>query len=534
MLKIVNLRMGLNSKQTLEQLVARKLMVAVEEILLVSVIKKSIDARKKNNICLVYAVVVQLKDNKKIIKLIGKDKDISLVELEQKEKIEYGVQAIKQRPVIVGAGPAGLIATYFLAKHGYRPLLLERGKAVLERSQDVALFWQKGLLDLESNVQFGEGGAGTFSDGKLTTRISDPIIREVLEIFVEQGAPQEIIYKHKPHIGTDILKKVVTNISKSIRQLGGEIRFSSKVTDLEINADKLVAITVNNQEKISCENLILAIGHSARDTYKMLLAKNVQLQNKPLAVGVRIEHRQDYINKLQYGEYASSPLLDVADYSVIYQDKENKRAVYSFCMCPGGKVVASTNQAGCVVTNGMSFFKRDNELANAALVVTVDERDYGTEALAVIEFQEKYEQKAYLAAGEDYFAPAQDAQSFLNDSGPSLAVDFKSSYLPGVRACALQDILPISVVESLKKALRYYEQRMPGFTQNALLIGVETRTSAPVRILRDEKTRQSLNVQGLYPTGEGAGYAGGIMSAAVDGYHAAVAIMKQYRKFDDM
>lgn len=532
MLKIVNLRVGLESKQSLEQLVAKRLAVSLQEIGLVSVIKKSIDARKKNNICIVYALAVRVKDSAKILKRLAKDKDISLLTLDYRPELIYGQKTLKYRPVVVGAGPAGLIAAYFLAKQGYCPILLERGKPVLERSQDVALFWQQGQLNLESNVQFGEGGAGTFSDGKLTTRISDPVIREILEIFVAHGAPTEIIYKHKPHIGTDILKRVVANISQTIRQLGGEIRFSSKVTDLEIVAGKLEAVTVNSLEKISCNELILAIGHSARDTYRLLLDKKLQLQSKPLAIGVRIEHRQDYINKLQYGEYASSPLLDVADYSVIYQDKENRRAVYSFCMCPGGKVVASSNQAECVVTNGMSFFKRDSELANAALVVTVDERDYGTEPLAVIDYQEKYEHEAYLVAGSNYFAPAQDVQSFLNDLEPSLDVDFKSSYLPGVKACALQQVLPASVSSSLKKALHYYEQRMPGFTKNALLVGVETRTSSPVRILRDETTRQSVNVQGIYPTGEGAGYAGGIMSAAVDGYHAAIAIMKQYKKFE--
>lgn len=528
MIKITNLRVGIDSRQELNILAARRLGVMPATIEDVQVVKKSIDARKKNNICLVYVLAVAVAQEELLLTKFASDKDISRFELATAPEFVYGQLQLSAPPVVVGAGPAGLLAAYMLAKHGYRPILLERGKRVAERSLDVEEFWAGGELNPESNVQFGEGGAGTFSDGKLTTRITDPAMREILELLVECGAPQEILYKQKPHVGTDVLKAVVSNLSAKIEQLGARILFNTSLVDIEIVADQLCSISLSTGEKMPCSCLLLAVGHSARDTYMLLQERGVAMQNKNLAIGVRIEHRQEFINRMQYGSLAESPLLDVADYAVTFQDKENARGAYSFCMCPGGMVVASSSVKDCVVTNGMSMYKRDNNLANAALVVTVDERDFGSEPLAVMKFQEQYEHAAFVEAGSDYYAPAQSAGSFLQGSEPDLPISFSSSYRPGVRARALHKVLPEAVVQTLRKALLYFEQRLPGFTQEALLIGVETRTSAPVRISRDSESRQSVNVNGLYPAGEGAGYAGGIMSAAVDGYNTAVQIISKY------
>ena len=528
MIKITNLRVGTDSKQDLVGLAARRLGVSPTAIKSVQIIKKSIDARKKNNICLVYALAVEAEHTDKLLAKHAKDKDIAVFEMAEPQTISYGHATMQQRPIVVGAGPAGLLAAYMLAKHGYRPLLIERGKSVQARSADVEAFWSGGQLDPESNVQFGEGGAGTFSDGKLTTRITDPAMREILELLVECGAPSEILYKQKPHVGTDVLKTVVSNLSERIRALGGAILFETRLDDLIVENGVLQAVCLSDGQQVQCSCLVLAVGHSARDTYTMLKARGVAMQNKNLAIGVRIEHTQEFINRMQYGELAGSPLLDVADYAVTFQEKQSARGAYSFCMCPGGMVVASSSVPNCVVTNGMSLYKRDNHLANSALVVTVDERDFGSEVLAVMDFQEQYERAAFVAGGSDYYAPAQSVQSFLRGAEPDLAVSFQSSYRPGVRACDLRQVLPSTVTDTLQRALSYFEQRMPGFAQDALLVGVETRTSAPVRITRDVDSRQSINVQGIYPTGEGAGYAGGIISAAVDGYNSAVEIMRKF------
>lgn len=533
MIKITNLRVGIESKQDLVGLAARRLGISPAMIKSVQIIKKSIDARKKNNICLVYALAVEAEQADRVLAKHAKDKDIAVFDMAEPQAVSYGQDAMHQRPIVVGAGPAGLLAAYMLAKHGYRPLVLERGKSVQARSIDVEAFWAGGQLDPESNVQFGEGGAGTFSDGKLTTRITDPAMREILELLVECGAPTEILYKQKPHVGTDVLKTVVSNLSEKIRALGGAILFETRLDDIVIEQGALRAVCLSSGQRLECSCMIMAVGHSARDTYKMLRAHGVAMQNKNLAIGVRIEHTQDFINRMQYGELAGSPLLDVADYAVTFQDKQSARGAYSFCMCPGGMVVASSSVAGCVVTNGMSLYKRDNYLANSALVVTVDERDFGSEVLAAMDFQERYERAAFVAGGGDYYAPAQSVHSFLCGSEPDLAVSFQSSYRPGVRACDLRQVLPRTVTDTLQRALNYFEQRMPGFAQDALLIGVETRTSAPVRIARDTDNRQSTNVQGIYPAGEGAGYAGGIISAAVDGYNSAVVIMNRFGRRSD-
>ena len=530
MLKITNLRVGIDNKRSIEELAAKRIGVSVEDIYNCQIIKKSIDARKKQNICIVYTLAIDVKNQPKVYKSFLKDKDISILEEPKVEEIYCGNELMKSRPLVVGAGPAGLFATYLLAQKGYNPILIERGSCVEKRSLDVERFWQLGQLDVESNVQFGAGGAGTFSDGKLTTRINDSTIRGILNILVECGAPSEILYKHKPHIGTDILKNVVNNLLDRIVILGGRVEFDTRLDDVIIEHGVLKCAIIKD-EKIDVDNMVLAIGHSARDTYKMLLNNNVAMKSKPLAVGVRIEHEQSFINSMQYGRQAEY-MSEAADYMLTYQDSCSGRGVYSFCMCPGGTVVASTNQNGCVVTNGMSMHSRDGNLANSALVVTVNELDYGEGVLDALLFQERIEQAAFVAGGSDYCAPAQSVKSFLSDAEPSLPEGFASSYLPGVRPVKLSDFLPLYLVESLKRALHDFEARMPGFTNSAVLVAPETRTSAPLRIMRDDESRQSINVKGLYPTGEGAGYAGGIISAAVDGYKTAVTIIKQYAPTD--
>lgn len=526
MLKIINLRVGINSQQSLKNIVARKLKIPVGHINKIQLIKKSIDARQKNNIALVYALAIEVENEAEVYHNIQDDKNITPLILPTQHDPIYGNDKLHHPPVVVGSGPAGIIAAYLLAQHGYKPILLERGKDVAARSADVNHFWLTGSLNPESNVQFGAGGAGTFSDGKLTTRINDPIIRRILDIFVECGAPAEILYQYKPHIGTDYLKTMISTILNKITALGGKVCFNSKVTDITLQDGQLVGVQINNAEHLACNQLILAIGHSARDTYKMLATRSVAMQAKPLAIGVRIEHTQDFINKMQYGQI-NADLLGAADYNVVYKDEITQRAAYSFCMCPGGMIIAATNIEGATVTNGMSMYKRNSPLANAAMVVQVDEKDFGQGVLAGMNFQEKYERLAYSLAGKNYFAPAQDVPSFINQTTPTLNCSFISSYRPGVIAADLRKALPPEVAEVLSRALVYFDKRLPGFSHDALLVGIETRTSAPLRILRDD-TRQSLNIQGLYPTGEGAGYAGGIISAAVDGYHVAQEIIKKF------
>lgn len=527
MLKITNIRVGIDSTKTLEAVVAHRLNIPMTEVLQVDIIKKSVDARKKQNICIVYALAVAVQDEISVWTRFKHDRDVEILKPVAVQQLTIGTKQLRHRPVVVGAGPAGLLAGYLLAKYGFAPLIIERGSKVDKRSADVERFWQQGILDEESNVQFGEGGAGTFSDGKLTTRIKAEAIGEILKILVECGAPEDILYKHKPHIGTDVLKTVVSKLSERIVQLGATMLFDTKVTDIRFTDGQVTGITLSDGQDVATELLLLGIGHSAADTYRMLAEHGVAMQAKPLAIGVRIEHTQSFINKLQYRAYADDAKLEAADYMLTYQDQEAARGAYSFCMCPGGLVVASSSRAGQVVTNGMSYRKRDGNLANAALVVTVDERDYGEGVLAVLDFQQKYERLAYMAGGSDYRAPAQSVKSFLNDTEPELQVGFVSSYLPGVKAARLSEVLPLAVTQTLRKALRNFEIRLPGFTDKALLVGVETRTSAPVRILRTSE-RQSENMNGLYPIGEGAGYAGGIISAAADGYNTAAKIISGY------
>nr|WP_330389382.1 NAD(P)/FAD-dependent oxidoreductase [Geosporobacter ferrireducens] len=511
----------------IKEKIIKKLRIQPQELLSYQIYKESIDARKGDEIFFVYTVDVSLKDEGKVLK---KHKNLIKTPSYSYKEIPSGKIPMNDRPVVIGTGPAGMFAGLILAQRGYKPILLERGRDVDARSKDVEDFWLRGQFQKESNVQFGEGGAGTFSDGKLTTRIKDVRVRKVLEEFVEAGAPEEILYSYKPHIGTDILKDVVKNIRKEMKKLGGDIRFDSKVTDLLIEGGKIKAVEVNCQEWIRTENVVLAIGHSARDTYEMLYQRGVQLRQKPFSIGVRIEHPQELIDQSQYKKFSGHSRLGAADYRLTYQSTK-ERAVYTFCMCPGGMVVAANSEEAMVVTNGMSEYSRDRENANSALLVQVNTEDFGgSHPLQGMEFQRIWEREAFKLGGSNYHAPVQRVEDFL-EGVPSKRIGMvKPSYLPGVTPTDLRKCLPDFVIEAMKEAIPEMDKKLKGFAlADALMTGVETRSSAPVRIERFEETLESLNVKGLYPVGEGGGYAGGIVSAAVDGIKAAEKIIQKYR-----
>lgn len=507
---------------------ARKMGVSENDIKTFRIAKESIDARKKNNIKFNYALLIEIDNEAKIVSRVN-DKDVKLEEIKYDAEFEFGTKAMKHRPIIVGMGPAGMFAGLLMAQKGYKPLIIERGEKVELRSKSINKFWTRAVLNPESNVQFGEGGAGTFSDGKLTTRIKDNRCDYILEEFVKAGAPSEILYVGKPHIGTDILKEVVKNIRETIIKLGGEVRFSSKLEDIIIKDKKIKSIVVNGEE-IPCDNLILAPGHSSRDTYEMLYKKGVFMSSKPFAVGVRIEHPQDMINENQYGKYASHERLSGADYKLTYTSERSGRAAYSFCMCPGGEVVGASSEPGCLAINGMSEYKRDKRNANSAIVVAVGPKDFASDnPLSGIEFQRHYESLAYTLGGSNYNAPVQLVGDFLGGTVSNNIGGVKPSYTPGHKFADLTKCLPSYVTDTIKEALPKFDYRISGFArEDAIMTGIETRTSAPVRIDRKENL-ESISLEGLYPAGEGAGYAGGIISAAVDGLKVAESIMKEWK-----
>ncbi|QEK11283.1 NAD(P)/FAD-dependent oxidoreductase [Crassaminicella thermophila] len=526
MIRVNEVKLSLDEDiSLLKEKIAKKIKIHPKEIISYKIFRESIDARR-NNISFVYSVDVELKNEEKVLR---KNKQVKESPKLSYEDVIEGNEKLIHRPVIIGTGPAGMFAGLILAQRGYRPILLERGQDVDTRSKDVENFWKMGKLNLESNVQFGEGGAGTFSDGKLTTRIKDIRCRKVLNEFVNFGAPEEILYAQKPHIGTDILKIVVKNMRKAIEDLGGEVHFGSKVTDFCIENGKIKALEVNKNTKIEATEVILAIGHSARDTYEVLHEKGIQIRQKPFSIGVRIEHPQKIINKSQYKQFAEHPRLGAADYRLTYQSK-NQRAIYTFCMCPGGVVVAAASEENMVVTNGMSEYARNKENANSALLVQVNTEDFGDDhPLAGVRFQRKWESLAFKLGGNNYFAPAQLVGDFLKDRPSKELGSVKPSYLPGVKLTRLKECLPDFVVETMKEGLIEMDKKLKGFAmKDAVMIGVETRSSAPIRIERDQNTMESVNVKGLYPIGEGAGYAGGIISAAVDGIKAGERIIKKY------
>ena len=520
----------MSDETPLERLAASRLKLPPEGVKAVYIERRAIDARRKGNITFVYTLHAEtsLPEKGVLAKLRG-DKDINQVEIIPPDPIIPGPRPLASPPVIVGAGPAGLLAALTLAQHGYKPLLLEQGRDVDRRTADVLSFWETGNLNPSSNVQFGEGGAGTFSDGKLTTRVTDPRMQQVLDVLVAAGAPSEIKYRHKPHVGTDLLRQVVKNIRSQIIAHGGTVRFEAAVTDITVEDGRVTAITVNREQHIPVEVLLLAIGNSARQTYEMLHHRGIALEAKPFAIGVRIEHPQELIDRAQYGALAGHPALGAADYALVYHDKPKSRTAYSFCMCPGGQVVAAASETGGVVTNGMSLHARASGTANSALVVNVNPDDCGSHPLSGIAFQRRWEQLAFAAGGKSYYAPVQTVGDFLAGRSNSSAFATPPTYNPGVQAADLRDCLPPFVTDTIAQALPDFGRKIKGFdVSGALMTGVETRTSAPVRLVRDENL-VSLGTAGLYPIGEGAGYAGGIMSAALDGLKAALEVIKIYK-----
>lgn len=466
------------------------------------IIKKAIDARH-GDVCFVYTAEV-VKKGEPFLK---------------HTRLKVPKVSFKTRPVIAGAGPCGLMCAYILSKAGARPIVLERGKSVEERTRDVRRFFESGILDESSNVQFGEGGAGTFSDGKLTTRINDPLCREVLEIFCECGAPEEILYLAKPHLGTDRLTGIVSRLREKITELGGEIHFNSQLKEIDIKNGRVCAAV--SDESYVTDTVILAVGHSARDTFEMLMRREIDMQPKAFSVGVRIEHKKELIDLAQYGKYAK--LLPAADYNLSYHTKDG-RGVYTFCMCPGGQVVAAASEKGGVVTNGMSLYARDGENSNSALLVGVTPKDFGNAVADGIKFQRHIEQKAFELGGGNYRAPAQRLCDFMNNKASRETGNIKPTYKPGVTPCNLEDLFPDFITSAMREAIPVFGRRLCGFDTEALLTGPETRSSSPVRINRDSSLQTA--VRGLYPAGEGAGYAGGIMSAAADGIRCALAVIE--------
>lgn len=515
----VKLNVGFNDNDV-KSAVAKQLKVGESDILGFEFLKLSIDARKKPNVFYVASVGVVLKP------AIEKKFTDKKVEISYNKKV-YPKVDCDARPVVVGFGPAGMFTSLMLARMGLRPIIVEQGKAVDEREKDVQNFWQNGKLNKFSNVQFGEGGAGTFSDGKLNSNAHNGYVRDVLTELYLHGAPKEILYLNKPHIGSDNLKNVVKNIREEILSLGGEIRFSTKLTELIVKNSsvcdiKLYDIVENCHYTLPCQKLILAIGHSARDVFEMLKCKGVAMAQKPFAMGVRIEQKQEDINIAQYGNNYDKRLPS-ADYKLVCH-LDNGRSVFTFCMCPGGVVVSSSSDEGAVVTNGMSYYARDKENANSALLVNVMPSDFDDDdVLAGVKFQEKYERLAFELGGKNYFAPAQSVGEFL---GRKSGCPISTSYKPNIKFCDISKCLPKFVVDSLRSALPQFDNTLSGFARNEnLLIAIESRSSSPVTILRDEKFQT--NIRGIYPIGEGAGYAGGIMTSAIDGIKCAECILNE-------
>ncbi|PVZ68836.1 NAD(P)/FAD-dependent oxidoreductase [Pelagibaculum spongiae] len=526
MIRLSNIKLPLSHDETaLTDAILSRLDITKEQLVRFDVFRRGYDARKKANIFLIYTLDVETNINEQ---LLANFADHQLVKQTPDLNYHYVAKApegLTERPVVIGFGPCGLLSGLVLAQMGYKPIILERGKEVRERTKDTFGFWRKKQLNTESNVQFGEGGAGTFSDGKLYSQVKDPKLhgRKVLEEFVASGAPEEIMYVSKPHIGTFKLVSMVEKMRAKIIELGGEIRFSARVDDIDREDGQITGLTLSNGEKINSRHIVLAIGHSARDTFEMLHDKGVYIEAKPFSIGFRIEHEQSMIDDARFGPNAGNEILGAADYKLVHHCK-NGRSVYSFCMCPGGTVVAATSEEKCVVTNGMSQYSRNERNANSAVVVGIDPSDYPGHPLAGIALQRQLEGNAYLLGGENYDAPAQKVGDFLRGNQSNELGKIKPSFKPGIKLTDLSKALPDFCVEAIREAIPEFNKKIKGFsTDDALLTGVETRTSSPINIKRGADF-QSINTKGLYPAGEGAGYAGGIMSSAIDGIKIAEAI----------
>ncbi|MCC4117298.1 NAD(P)/FAD-dependent oxidoreductase [Aromatoleum toluclasticum] len=526
MLRINELRLPLDHPEdALRDAIVARLGIQPAELNEFTVFKRSYDARKPSAITLSYTVDMELANEDALLARFAGDRNVARTPDTNYRFVGKAPEQPGHRPVVVGFGPCGIFAALILAQMGFRPIVLERGKAVRERTKDTWGLWRQGVLDPESNVQFGEGGAGTFSDGKLYSQIKDPkhYGRKVLTEFVKAGAPEEILYVSKPHIGTFRLVGMVEAMRADIIALGGEIRFQQRVADVRIEDGHLRGVVLANGEEIRSDHVILALGHSARDTFEMLHERGVYMEAKPFSVGFRVEHPQSLIDKARFGPNAGHPVLGAADYKLVHHAK-NGRSVYSFCMCPGGTVVAATSEPNRVVTNGMSQYSRNERNANAGIVVGITPDDYPGGPLAGIAFQRHWESRAYELGGGDYIAPGQLVGDFIKAQPSSVLGSVEPSYKPGVKLGDLSTSLPDYAIAAVREALPAFERQIKGFSmRDAVLTGVETRTSSPLRITRGGDC-QSLNVKGLFPAGEGAGYAGGILSAGVDGIRVAEAV----------
>jgi uncharacterized protein len=529
MIRITELSLPLDhSPQALRQAIVSRLGIVDEDLLDFTVFKRSYDARKKNSeITFVYIIDLEARNEAAILQRLSADTHIRPAPDTAYYPVATAPSDMQERPVVIGFGPCGLFAALTLAQMGFKPIVLERGRDVRTRTKDTWALWRKHTLTPESNVQFGEGGAGLFSDGKLYSQIKDPKFygRKVMHEFVKAGAPDEILYVSKPHIGTFRLTGVVAAMREEIRALGGEVRFEQKVSDFLIRDGRIEGVALADGSEINSRYVVLALGHSARDTFRTLHKRGVFMEAKPFAIGFRIEHPQSMIDKVRLGRYAGHPALGAADYKLVHHAR-NGRAVYSFCMCPGGTVVAATSEPGRVVTNGMSQYSRNERNANSGIVVGINpEQDFPGSVLAGVELQEALESHAYVMGGSDYSAPAQLVGDFIRGQASTELGDVLPSYKPGVRLGDLAPSLPAYAIEAIREALPAFGKQIRGFDRDdAVLTGIESRTSSPLRITRDHQSLQSLNTRGLYPAGEGAGYAGGILSAGVDGIKVAEAL----------
>ena len=538
MIRLTEIKLPLNhAPEDLTTAITTKLKISAEQMASFVMFKRGYDARNKRNIQLIYTLDITLTDSDLTNDLLVQFESDNHVKATPDTSYKYVGEAPKElteRPVVIGFGPCGLLAGLTLAQMGFKPIIIERGNEVRQRTKDTFGFWRQRKLNTESNVQFGEGGAGTFSDGKLYSQVKDPnhYGRKVMTEFVKAGAPEEILFVSKPHIGTYKLVTMVEKMRAEIIALGGEVRFATRVDDLHITDSKVTGVTLNSGEILKTNHVILAVGHSARDTFEMIHDKGVYVEAKPFSIGFRIEHKQSAIDKARFGDNAGNDILGAADYKLVHHCK-NGRSVYSFCMCPGGTVVAAASEEGRVVTNGMSQYSRNERNANSAIVVGIDpERDYPNHPLAGIELQRQLETLAFELGGKDYSAPAQTIGDFLKGKPDSELGDVKPSYTPGITLTDLSKALPDFAVDAIREAIPAFNKKIQGFSSDdGLLTGVETRTSSPISIKRN-KDFQSINTKGLFPAGEGAGYAGGILSAGIDGIKVAEAVAKSMLKIE--
>ncbi|MDG3088685.1 NAD(P)/FAD-dependent oxidoreductase [Vibrio hannami] len=529
MLRLTDIKLPLDHDElALEKAILEKLKIKKAQLLSFTMFRRGYDARNNKNIQLIYTLDIEAENQAQLLEKFANDHRVKETPDMSYKFVAQAPEDLEERPVVIGFGPSGLFSALILAQMGFKPIVLERGKAVRERTKDTFGFWRKQPLNPESNVQFGEGGAGTFSDGKLYTQIKDPnhYGRKVINEFVEAGAPEEIQYVSKPHIGTFKLVGMIEKMRAKIIELGGEIRFSARVDKLDLVDNQVKGVHLANGEYLKSQHVILAVGHSARDTFETLYDQGIYMEAKPFSVGFRIEHEQSAIDRCRFGDNAGHPLLGAADYKLVHHCK-NGRSVYSFCMCPGGTVVAATSEEGRVVTNGMSQYSRHERNANSAIVVGISpEEDYPGHPLAGIEFQRKLESLAFKEGGENYHAPAQLIGDFLAGKSSKELGEVQPSYTPGITLADLSNVVPDYVTEAIREAIPAFEKKIKGFSKpDGMLTGVETRTSSPICIKRG-KDCQSISTPGLYPAGEGAGYAGGILSAGIDGIKVAEAVAR--------